>query len=530
MQAIADRLQAADWMAAAALAETALEAGDRGALLHKLRALRRQQAGRWAAAAEDIRAALAEWPEDFSAWNLLGFCEARAGRPEAAVAALDRAIALNPGYAPAFVNKAWALDAMGELKAARQAYEAAAGLDPADPRPGAGLALLAARAADWTGARSLAEAALARDPAQGSAQMALAMTELGEGQAAAALERLDALLARPDLDPHERAVALGFKGDALDKLDRIDDAFAAFTAANAGLAQVYGGALRGREGGADKARRLSRAFAALPPGGFPEPAPDPHRPRITGHVFLLGFPRSGTTLLGQILDVHPGVVTLDERETLADAAEAFLEPVDGLKRLADASPAEIDRLRAAYWGRVGKAGLDLDGKVFVDKLPLNTLGLPLIARLFPEAKIVFMRRDPRDVVLSSFRQRFAVSPATAEFLTLEGAARYYDAVMALAETYRMGLELDIRDQDYKALTTDFEGQVRALCAFIGVDWDPAMEGFAGRSGAVATPSAAQIARGLYRDGAGQWRRYAGPLEPIMPILTPWTVQFGYEPS
>jgi tetratricopeptide (TPR) repeat protein len=528
MQAIAARLQAADWMGAAALAETALDAGDQGALLHKLRALRRQQAGRWAAAAQDIRAALAEWPDDFSAWNLLGFCEARAGSPQAAVAALEQAIRLKPDYAPAFVNKAWALEMLGELKEAREAYAAAADLDPADPRPGAGLALLAARAADWATARSLAEAALARDPAQGSAHTALAMADLGQGQAAAALERLDALLARPDLDPHDRAVAQGFKGDALDRLDRTDEAFAAFAAANAGLAQVYGEGLRGREGGTDKAKRLSRAFAALPPAADAEGASDPHRPAVAGHVFLLGFPRSGTTLLGQVLDGHPGIVTLDERETLADAAEAFLEPADGLQRLAEAAPAEIDRLRSAYWGRVAKAGLGLDGKVFVDKLPLNTLGLPLIARLFPQAKVVFMRRDPRDVVLSSFRQRFTVSPATAEFLTLEGAARFYDAVMALAETYRMGLTLDIRDQDYEALTTDFEAQVRALCAFIGVDWNEAMAGFAQRSGAVATPSAAQIARGLYRDGAGQWRRYAGALEPVMPILAPWTVRFGYE--
>jgi lipoprotein NlpI len=532
-QAIAEKLQAADWTGAAALAELALESGDRGALLYKLRALRRQQSGQWAAAAQDIRAALAEWPEDFSAWNLLGFCETRAGRPDSAAIALDRAIQLKPDYAPAHFNKAFALESAGDVTGARAAYEDAAALDPADPRATAMLAVLSARAADWGEARRKAQAVLVTDARQSSALMALAMTELGENQPEAALARLDGLLARPDLDSHERAVALGYKGDALDKLDSVDAAFAAFAGANARLATLYAGALDGREGGTAKAHRLSRDFAALPEGvlrgGGREPSPDPHRPRIVDHVFLLGFPRSGTTLLGQVLDAHPAITTLDERETLVESAETFLDPLDGLKRLTEASTAQIDALRASYWGRVKRAGLALEGQVFVDKLPLNTLGLPVIAQLFPRAKIIFMRRDPRDVVLSSFRQRFTIGPSTAEMATLEGAALFYDAVMALAETYRMGLDLDLRELSYEALTGDFESEVQGLCAFLGVDWDPAMAAFAAKAGRVATPSSAQIARGLYRDGAGQWRRYAGPMQPVMEILAPWVTHWGYEP-
>lgn len=526
MQAITARLQASDSMGASGLAEAALAAGDRSPLLYKLRALARHRAGRWTEAAEDLRVALAAWPQDFAAWNMLGMCEARAGRPGPAIQASDRALALKPDYVPALINKAWALELMGEVGAARAAYLAAETLDPADPRAVASLALLDARAGDWGAARTRAAAALARRPGYVAAEMAMAMAVLGEGNAADGLDRCERLLSRPDLDPHQAAVAEGQRGDALDKLGRPAEAFAAFAESNRRLNALY--PQDGRESGSAKARRLAEAFAALPAPPMAERSPDPHRPPVTGHIFLLGFPRSGTTLLGQVLDAHPAVTTLDERENLADAAAAFLDPPDGLARLAEASSAQIDRLRAAYWHRVARGAPDLAGQAFVDKLPLNTLGLPLIARLFPQAKVIFMRRDPRDVVLSCFRQRFVADPSTADFATLAGAARFYDAVMTLADVYRARLSLDIHDQSYEALTADFEGQTRALCAFLGLDWDPAMEVFSGRAKTVATPSAAQLARGLYRDGAGKWRRYAAQMGDVLPILEPWAGRFGYE--
>jgi tetratricopeptide (TPR) repeat protein len=526
MQAINSRLQASDWAGAAGLAEKALAAGDRGPLLHKLRALARQQAGRWAEAAEDLRVALAAWPQDFAAWNMLAACEARAGRPAAAVQASDRALALKPDYVPALVNKAWALELMGEIVAARAAYLAAETLSPADPRPRASLALLDARAGDWTAARARAASVLAEHPAHAPAEMAMAMAVLGEGDVANALDRFERLLSRPGLDAHQAAVAEGFRGDALDKLHRPADAFAAFAEANRRLVVLY--PQEGRESGSAKARRLAEAFAALPEPPMPDRSPDPHRPPLMGHVFLLGFPRSGTTLLGQVLDAHRAVTTLDERENLAEAAAAFQEPGDGLVRLADASPAEIDRFRAAYWRRVTHGAPDLAGRTFVDKLPLNTFGLPLIARLFPGAKVIFMRRDPRDIVLSCFRQRFVAGSSTAEFATLASAARFYDSVMALADAYRARLSLDVHDQSYEALVAGFEEQTRALCVFLGLDWDPAMEAFSGGAKSVATPSAVQLSRGLYRDGAGQWRRYAAQMQEVLPILAPWVARFGYE--
>ncbi len=167
--------------------------------------------------------------------------------------------------------------------------------------------------------------------------------------------------------------------------------------------------------------------------------------------------------------------------------------------------------------------------MFIDKQPFHTLKLPLIVKLFPAAKIVFSIRDPRDVVLSCFRRRFLMSAPNFQFLTLEGAARLYDAMMRLAEIYRAKLPLDIFELRHEDLVADFEGRVRATCDFLGLTWQDSMREFAARAKtqAITTPSSAQVMRGLNREGIGHWRHYRDQLAPILPILQPWVDRFGY---
>jgi hypothetical protein len=182
-----------------------------------------------------------------------------------------------------------------------------------------------------------------------------------------------------------------------------------------------------------------------------------------------------------------------------------------------------------YWARVRQHGVEPTGRIFIDKNPFNTLRLPLIAKLFPGAKVLFAVRDPRDVVLSCFRRRFNVNSATYEFLDLKRTAANYVGTMTLAETLRAKLGLDWRPIVYERLVADFGTEAKAVCAFIGADWRPDLADFAGRArrGEVASASAAQIARGLYADGAGHWRRYKTQLAPVLEILAPWVDHFGY---
>jgi len=162
---------------------------------------------------------------------------------------------------------------------------------------------------------------------------------------------------------------------------------------------------------------------------------------------------------------------------------------------------------------------------------LNTLKLPLIARLFPRAKILFACRDPRDVVLSCFRRRFQMNAAMYELLTLRGAAAFYDAVMEFAGQVRPLLGLGWRVVRYETLVNDLEQEMRGVCEFLKLPWAAGMDDFATRvqTRERATPSTAQLARGLERSGLEQWRHYEMPLLPILPLLKPWVERLGYPP-
>jgi tetratricopeptide (TPR) repeat protein len=529
LREVAAAIRAPDLDRAVRLAETALAEGREHALLLNLRAWRLERDGLYLDALADLKQARALSPRDVPTLNALGLCLARLDRTAEAVEAFEAAVAVDPDFAPAHFNRGWASEALGDLDQARASLERAQALNPNDPAPLAHLASLAARRADWTSARSLAERSLAGDPNQPTANLAMASVELAARSLEAAERRLRDLLARQDLSPIDRALAGGLLGDVLDAGERPADAFAEFAAANAILKPLYADRFAGPgiETAADVLAWLIAYFETAPPRAPHSPPAGPSP--AAGHVFLVGFPRSGTTLLERVLAAHPDVAAWDERETLTEAVRDFMANPRGLDRLAGAGDQVLADYRADYWRRVAAGGVEVAGKVALDKLPLNTMKLPLIARLFPEAKIVFALRDPRDVVLSCFRQRFRMNASMYEFLTLDGTARFYDGVMRLAALYRARLNLDLHTHRYEDLVEDFDGQTRAICDFIGLPWRAEMRDFAATldDRATATPSSTQVARGLYREGVGQWRRYRDQLAPILPVLAPWAERFGY---
>jgi len=276
-----------------------------------------------------------------------------------------------------------------------------------------------------------------------------------------------------------------------------------------------------------RAQRLTRFMEPTPPdcwtndGAVQSP--------VQHHVFLVGFPRSGTTLLGQVLAASPDIEVLDESDCLLDSYR-FLASDAALDELAAKSSAELEPERAAYWRRVGDAGIKLDRAAFVDKMPLNSVVLCLIAKLFPDAKILVALRDPRDVVFSSFRRRFALTPQMYELLTPQSAAAYYDAVMSLLEIYRRKLPLEFFDARYERIVSEFESEMARVCRSIGVNYNPSMADFASGAGLerINTPSVEQVARGLYAEGVGHWRRYQEQLQPQLSLLAPWVTRFGYD--
>jgi hypothetical protein len=246
-------------------------------------------------------------------------------------------------------------------------------------------------------------------------------------------------------------------------------------------------------------------------------------------VILTGFLRSGTTLLGQILAGHSDVEVMHERDCLVDAADDFIVPPDGLDRLATLNDAEAKSYAERYWKRARQYGQELRREVFVDKAPVMAPLLPLAEKLFPNAKVLFVIRDPRDVVLSCFRRRFAMNAEKFDMLTLADIAATYAATMELADLYRSKLDLKLLEVRYENLTADLETEAGKVCDFLGLEWQPAMADFGARvkTSNIDTPNIAQLTRGLSRESEGHWRHYEKELMPVLPTLAPWCARFGY---
>jgi Flp pilus assembly protein TadD len=530
LQAIQAAAQGRDFPRAAAMAEAAFKSGLEHPMVLNLMALKCEQEGRFEDALQVLERAIEIAPQDIGARNAKGLVLTRLERYAEALATFDGVVEIMPDFAGAHCARGASLEALGRLKEAEAAHRRALELDPDNLGAMQGVANLLSRRGAHAEARPLAEAVLEAEPNFPDAVMVLAAADAAEGSGERAQRRLEMLAGDERLTPHQRALAQGQLGDVLDVQDLTDEAFRAYEACNKGLLEAYA-PVHGRGAGALAfAREMLTELDGIPASAWratPGPAPV-DGPRT--HVFLLGFPRSGTTLLEQVLASHPDVAALEERETLAQAQRAFQMQPSDVGRLAHATEAELAPLRDAYWARVRAEGAAPAGKVFVDKHPLHTFRLPLILKLFPDAKILFARRDPRDVVLSCYRRRFAMSGSAYQLLTLPGAAGYYDAAMSLAERLQPAMAANMLVVRHEGLIEDFDAAVRQVCDFLGLPWSDAMRNFAekGRDRAVATPSGAQLSRGLSAEGVGAWRRYRDQLAVVGPTLAPWVAKFGYE--
>jgi tetratricopeptide (TPR) repeat protein len=527
---IASAVGSSDLLRAHAIATEALDRGLSHPTFFNARALWLEEQQRFQEALLEFGQARALAPLDPDLLNAIGLCQLRLQQFQDAVESFEAALAVRPAHALTCFRLAWANEMVGAYDAAERAYERAIALQPNFPEALASLAGILATKGETSRARSTAERALSIAPGLPSANLALAITDLSDAAYSAAESRLRDAIGRLNSAANSRswARAQGLLGDALDGQGRFAEAFAAYVAENEALRALYAGQFSQRERPADGARRLiswfedaSREDWLGEPSGFATPAAE--------HVFVVGFMRSGTTLLGQVLAGHPDVVVLEERDPLQTPAEQFLGSEAGFDSLVRLADSELDVLREEYWERVPEFGLEVNGKVVVDKHPLNTLKLPLIAKLFPEAKILFAMRDPRDVVLSCFHRHFALNPATFAFLRLTEAAEFYDQVMRLAALFRQTLPLTVHEVRYEDVAEQLEATIKALCPFIGIEWSERMSDFSATASSLSihSPSAPQLRRGLSRESIGRWRNYEEQLAPILPVLQPWVDCFGY---
>jgi len=480
-----------------------------------------------AAAVAFLERARRKNPAHVHVLNNLGNAYRSMGRLADARSSLEAAVRHDPGFVAAHNNLGNVLLDLELRDAARAHYERALALQPAHADAAANLARLVEERHELDEAAALARRALAVAPSHLQARLTLARVRQREGHTHDALKQFEGLITEPGLPPNMRVIIHGYMGECMDRHGHYADAFAQFSAANELQRERFSGQFAGHDGflSASLMTRLSELMLKRPVSTWtPAPACD------TSPTFLVGFPRSGTTLLDQVLSSHPDVTVLEEQDTLAPVCARLFPGAGDALFLADLSAAQIEPLRQMYWERVHeRLTRNAIRKVFIDKLPLNAALLPLIHRLFPDARIVLAVRDPRDVVLSCFQQRFAMNGAMYQLLRTETAAAYYSAVMTLVDQSRRLLPLQMHQIRYEDVVAQFEAQIRELLAFLGLPWDEAVRNHAdtARRRVINTPSATQVVQPLYSSSVGKWRHYEAQLAPVLGTLQPWVAAFGY---
>lgn len=255
-----------------------------------------------------------------------------------------------------------------------------------------------------------------------------------------------------------------------------------------------------------------------------------------GIALLGGHPRSGTTLVEQILDSHQEIVSVEESEVfqmaaLVPAMRIKFAKHETLEILRGLSPAAIAKARETYFSWMRRyAEKPLDGRLLIDKNPSLTAFIPSIKRLLPEMKLITMIRDPRDVIVSCFMQPFfPLNDVTASFLTLEQAAEEYSAVMGVLHKTSEMLSGDLMQLKYENLVDDPTQEIDRLFGFLGLQGDPEVLNFHVRAQnkVVRSPTADAVTEKLHTRAKGRWQNYARYVEPLEKKLHPFLKNWGY---
>ncbi len=488
-------------------------------------------------------------PQTAEAWFVLSMALAETGHIGHALGQVQRAVDLMPGNAEYTAQLARLLIQLQRDAQARDVVAHAATLPTDDALVLDTIGCAMARLGDHGAALPLFERAVQAQPDVLSFRFNYASSLGFFGKTAEAADQYEAMIAR---DPANGAAHHGLAGlrkatPAGNHIARIEAAIRAARDHSERVRLHYAAAKQHEDLGAytaafahlDTANRAHKtrigyragtdaalidgvrtAFAR--PGyfadtGLPDAAP----------IFVVGLPRTGTTLVDRILDAHPLVRSLGELQAMPLAIKRLSQSPSRLildaQTIAGAAKLRPRDVATAYLAQAqAQAGAPADaaaGLRLLDKFPLNFLYVGYIARAFPQARIVCLRRHPLDSVWSNYKHLFALnSPYYGYSYDLLDTAQYFAGFAGLIAFWRNAFPHQVMELEYERLLDDQEGQTRRLLAHCGLPWDQACLEFHTRSGAVATPSAQQVRRPLNRDSVGRWQGYAAPLAPITRFL------------
>jgi tetratricopeptide (TPR) repeat protein len=467
-------------------------------------------------------------PENPQAHNLMGMIMTEANRPPIGEYHYRRVLELTGQRDPILLaNLAWNLKNQGRMSEARELYQESVAAAPEIRQTLLGFARLEEADRNFDAASGILDRMDTLFPNDEGVRVSRAVL-LGR------MRRYDEALAMIDrsvdgegrLGPNE----LLEKGRLLDQVGHYDDAWTAFAEGKRLAREQSGQAYLDAEAG-QQIERLRGFFTAgrlrlVPRATVRSDVPQP--------IFILGFPRSGTTLVEQTLSAHPRIAAGDElpliHEITAIMPRMLASPLGYPEALAELWMGDqrdgLDNLRDYYLQKVRQMGVLRSGAArFTDKMPLNETHLGLIALLFPEAPLIHVLRHPLDIMVSAFSNQFTHGFFCA--YALETAALHYVRVMDLVQHYRGEMTLRYLPIRYEDIVADQEASVRAMLAFVGEDYDKACLTFHENRRYARTASYAQVTEPLYNRSAFRHRHYRKHLEPVLPILEPVIKRLGY---
>jgi tetratricopeptide (TPR) repeat protein len=493
------------------------------------------QLGDLIAAEQHARNAVRLAPANPRSHNLLGMILTEAQRHQTGEYHYRRVLEISGARDPILLaNLAWNLKGQGRIAEARGLYQESVEAAPNVFQTFFGWAQLEEADRDFAAARSRLERAAEIRPDDPGIRVARATLLAREGNHMAALAALqpdagrgeNAACSRTPSDPN----SLLEKGRILDRLERYDEAFACFDEAKRRAREMTGKSYLDREA-REIAERLRQFFVSgrlrlMPLASVREDCAQP--------IFILGFPRSGTTLAEQVLSSHPKISAGDELPFINDLSDAiprlFGSPLSYPEALAELWMGDnrrgLEALRDAYLQKVDMRGIVRPGSVwFTDKMPLNEMHLGLISLVFPRSPLIHILRHPLDVVLSVFSHHLTHGYFCA--YALETVARHYVLVMDLVQHYRTEMALRYLPVRYEDMVDDMAGNVRRMLDFIGANFDERCVSFQENRRLPHTPSYAQVTEKLYDRSRFRYRHYLRQLDPVIPILQPVIHRLGY---
>lgn len=467
-----------------------------------------------------------QYPGDALLWAEYGNAASGLGQVELADRAWQKALGLAGSNADLIGMIGHQYQGMRKPEKASACFARAAAADPRGVNPRISLAVLLEKSHRLEEARVAVNECLAIDANDDQARYFSAVLDRREGQLDSAETHLRDLIKSEPRHPFVRYACRYELAQILDRKNDVDGAMQLLGEAK----QIVRGLtdtvvlLKGYDQGAESARRFTRSLPKTILGTWAEYFPERKRETPARLAFLGGHPRSGTTLLEQILDSHPEVAALDEPTAFLDV----LQPE--FHRSKELSSARLNTLRRLYMqALLRELGPASKGKLLVDKNPSPTARLPLWLRVFPELRVIIALRDPRDVILSCYFQNIALNAANVNFLSLERLAKHYSDLMDIWLAVREWAGFGWIETRYEDIVAALEKEARHVTEFLGLAWHDEQARFyeKSRERQLYSPTYQDVTLPVYSRSVARWRAYEKYLAPILPVLEPYCRTFGY---